>query len=177
MVIAPPHYIYGRPNYHYEAEMPWLLVFLLLLIAVPLAEIGLLIRLGEVIGLWPTLLAIVLTAVAGIWLLRRQGFATLARAQASLEAGRLPLAEIFDAVCLLLAGALLLTPGFLTDGLGGLLLLPPFRALLRLALAALLARRLAAGAAADGIVDGEFRVLTAEPDEDPPPDRPPEIPH
>ena len=127
MVITLPHYIYGRLIYHCEAEMPWALVFLLLLIAVPLAEIGLLIRLGGIIGLGPTLLAVVLTAGLGIWLLRRQGFATLARAQTSLEAGRLPLAEIFDAVCLLLAGALLLTPGFITDGLGGLLLLPPLR--------------------------------------------------
>ncbi len=154
--------------------MPWALTFLLLLIAVPLAEIGVLIQLGEVIGLWPTLLAIVFTAVVGIWLLRRQGFATLARAQASLEAGRLPLAEIFDAVCLLVAGALLLTPGFITDSLGGLLLLPPFRRLLRFALGALLARRLATGAAAEGVVDGEFQVLTVEPEEIPPPDRTPE---
>jgi UPF0716 protein FxsA len=150
--------------------MPWALVFLFLLIAVPLAEIGVLIRLGEGIGLWPTLLAIVLTAVVGIWLLRRQGFATLSRAQASLEAGRLPLAEIFDAVCLLLAGAFLLTPGFITDSLGGLLLLPPFRTLLRFALGALLARRLAPGAPEGGVVDGEFRVLTEEPEENLPPD-------
>jgi UPF0716 protein FxsA len=153
--------------------MPWALVFLLLLIAVPLAEIGLLIQLGEVIGLWPTLLAIVLTAVIGIWLLRRQGFNTLMRAQASMEAGRLPLSEIFDAVCLLLAGALLLTPGFITDSLGGLLLLPPARTVLRFALGALLARRLAAGAATDGVVDGEFQVLTVEPEEIPPPDQAP----
>jgi UPF0716 protein FxsA len=93
-----------------------------------------------VIGLWPTIGLVVLTAVAGTWLLRLQGLATLARAQRSMEHNQLPVAELFDGLCLLIAGILLLTPGFVTDGFGLLLLVPPFRALLRAWVGHILAR-------------------------------------
>lgn len=107
------------------------LIVLFLFIAVPLIEIGVFIEVGGRLGLWPTLAIIIATAVAGTALLRWQGLSTLARAQKALQRGELPVAEVFDGACLLLAGALLLTPGFVTDGLGGLLFLPPFRLLLR----------------------------------------------
>jgi UPF0716 protein FxsA len=105
---------------------------LLALILVPLSEIAVFIEVGEALGLAPTLVIVVLTAVAGAALLRRQGLDTLRRAEASLARGEAPVAEVFDGLCLLLAGALLLTPGFVTDAVGGLLFLPALRAWLRL---------------------------------------------
>ena len=111
---------------------PWPIGLILLaaLVVVPLAEIAVLIEVGGWIGLGPTLALIVLTAVAGLWLLRRQGVAVLRRAQQQMLAGAAPVAEVFEGFCLVIAGALLLAPGFLTDTLGALLLLRPIRALL-----------------------------------------------
>ena len=84
-------------------------LLLLLLIGVPVIEIALFIEIGGYIGLWPTLAAILVTAVVGAMLVRAQGLATLARAQTELDAGRLPVKQLFDGVCILVAGALLLT--------------------------------------------------------------------
>jgi UPF0716 protein FxsA len=106
------------------------LILFAALVAVPLAEIALFVELGGRIGLWPTLALIVLTALVGAWMLRWQGFATLARARRQLAEGALPVAEVFEGLCLLVAGALLLTPGFLTDAVGALLLLRPVRLML-----------------------------------------------
>lgn len=103
------------------------LILLLLLIAVPLAEIAVFIEVGDAIGLWPTLGSILLTALVGMVLIRAQGLATLRQAQAELDAERVPVDAVFTGVCLLVAGVLLLTPGFLTDTVGFLLLIPPLR--------------------------------------------------
>ncbi|KJS41213.1 MAG: hypothetical protein VR70_05085 [Rhodospirillaceae bacterium BRH_c57] len=103
------------------------LVILSLFIAVPLIEIAVFIQVGGVLGLWPTIALVLLTAVAGTALLRAQGLATLRRAQTSVERGEVPLREVFDGACLLVAGVLLLTPGFVTDAMGLLLFLPPVR--------------------------------------------------
>lgn len=104
------------------------LIVLILFITVPIIEIGLFIQVGGLIGLWPTLAVVILTAVLGTALLRHQGLDTLRRVQDSLAQDRLPVAEMFDGLCLLMAGALLLTPGFMTDACGFLLFVPPFRA-------------------------------------------------
>jgi UPF0716 protein FxsA len=104
------------------------LFILILFIAVPVVEIGLFVQVGGLIGLWPTLAVVILTAVLGTALLRHQGLDTLRRVQESLAQDRMPLAEMFDGLCLLMAGALLLTPGFMTDAFGFLLFVPPFRA-------------------------------------------------
>ncbi len=104
------------------------LIILLLFITVPIAEIGLFIQVGGWLGLWPTLGVVILTAVIGTALLRHQGLGALRRVQESLAENRLPVTEMFDGLCLLLAGALLLTPGFLTDALGFTLFIPPLRA-------------------------------------------------
>lgn len=102
-------------------------------IAIPLIEIWLFVQIGGAIGALPTVAGVVATAVIGMALLRRQGLAALERLQSTLEAGADPVGPVFDGFCLLLAGALLLTPGFFTDALGLLLFLPPVRAaLLRL---------------------------------------------
>ncbi|WP_020590441.1 FxsA family protein [Kiloniella laminariae] len=107
------------------------IVFLFLFIGIPLLEIAVLIQVGDQIGLWSTIGLIILTAVIGTWMLKRQGLATLARAQTQLNQGAIPAQELFDGLCLLAAGALLLTPGFVTDSIGFSLLLPPVRELLR----------------------------------------------
>lgn len=104
-------------------------VLFILFVAVPVAEIALFIQAGELIGLWPTIGLVFLTAAVGTTLMRMQGLATLRRAQDQLNRGEAPVREVFDGACLLVGGVLLLTPGFLTDTLGLLLLLPPVRTL------------------------------------------------
>ncbi|MCF8482976.1 MAG: FxsA family protein [Rhodospirillum sp.] len=106
-------------------------ILLLLFIGIPILEIALFIRVGELIGLWPTIATVILTAMAGTALLRHQGLATLAKARTNLDAGTLPVKEIFDGACLLVGGVLLLTPGFVTDIMGLALLMPPIREILR----------------------------------------------
>ncbi len=103
------------------------LLILILFIAIPIAEIAVLIKVADIIDLWPTVLLIISTAVIGVWLLRRQGLGAMARAQQTLNAGRLPVDSITDAVGLMLAGAFLLTPGLITDSLGFALLIPAVR--------------------------------------------------
>ena len=104
-------------------------ILLLVMVGVPIVEIAVFLKVGGRIGLWPTLGTIVLTAIAGSALLRHQGLSTLFRARESLERGQFPVSEVFDGLCLVLAGALLLTPGFVTDAVGLLLFVPALRAL------------------------------------------------
>lgn len=106
------------------------LMLLLLFILVPLAEIGVFIEVGGALGLWPTLALTVLTAVIGTYCIRLQGFGLINRARAQLEAGEAPVFELVSGACLVVAGVLLLVPGFVTDTVGFLLLLPPIRRLL-----------------------------------------------
>lgn len=143
------------------------LLLLAVFIGVPLIEIAVFIEVGGRIGLWPTLGVIVLTAVIGTVLLRLQGLMTLRRAQQAVDRGELPLREVFDGACLLVAGVLLLTPGFVTDALGVLLFLPAFRALLRRLLARRLRRHVAGGppdrgAGGDDVIEGEWREVAPE---------------
>ena len=107
------------------------LILLLLLISVPTLEIFVFIEVGGKIGLFNTLAIVFVTAAMGAYLLRRQGLSVLNRVQQNLAANQLPVNEIFDGVFLLIAGVLLLTPGFVTDGVGFLLFVPPLRLLLR----------------------------------------------
>ena len=97
-------------------------------LAVPIVEIYLLIQVGQVIGALWTVFLVVLTAVVGVWLLRIQGISTLRRAQEKMRNEQMPAQEMLEGIGLLLAGAFLLTPGFFTDTVGFLLLLPPTRA-------------------------------------------------
>ena len=99
----------------------------LLFVAVPLLELFILIRLGGVIGLMPTLALCVLTGVAGAWLARREGLRALWSFQERLARGGVPGRALMDGLCILLGGALLLTPGLVTDLFGFSLLLPPSR--------------------------------------------------
>ena len=163
------------------------ILLLAALIGVPLIEIGLFIEIGGFIGLWPTLALVVLTAAIGSWQLRTQGLATLARGRQQLDRGQLPARELFDGFCLVIAGALLLTPGFMTDAIGLALFVPGFRDLLRRSLA----RRMEAATeaateahvwvdgeeirrgqgrpgrgAGDSVIEGEFRDVSDRPDDE-----------
>ncbi len=101
--------------------MHWFLFFF---IATPMLEMWILIEVGAVIGSLPTIGLVALTAVIGAWLLNRQGLSTLMRAQQRMEAGSLPATEIVEGLLLAVGGALLLTPGFVTDAIGFACLLP-----------------------------------------------------
>lgn len=102
-------------------------MFPLLLLAWPLAEIATFVIIGREIGVFSTIGLILLTGMAGVILLRVQGFGVLRRAQAEIDAGRDPSREIANGAMILVAGILLLLPGFLTDILGILLFIPPVR--------------------------------------------------
>ena len=134
-------------------------LLLLLFFTVPLVEIYVLLEVGGIIGVLPTIVLVVLTAVMGAGLIRAQGIATLGRVQQQLERGELPAVGIIEAALLLVAGALMLTPGFVTDTIGFLILVPPLR---RWAIQSFLASRMAAaggqgGARQRGAIEGEFR--------------------
>ena len=102
-------------------------ILLLLFLLIPLLEIYLLIEVGSVIGALPTVFLVVFTAVLGAGLLRIQGFATLRRVQSTLAQGGIPALEMLEGAVLLVAGALLLTPGFFTDAIGFACLIPSLR--------------------------------------------------
>lgn len=104
---------------------------LALFVLVPVTELALLIRLGEIIGLWPTLGLIVVTGIAGSALAKQQGFSTLRRLQQRMGRGEMPGRELIDGVIILVAGAFLLTPGVLTDVVGFIGLLPFTRPVVR----------------------------------------------
>ena len=123
----------------------------LLFVLVPLLELFILIRLGGAIGLLPTLTLCVVTGVGGAWLARREGLRALWSFQARLAKGGLPGRSLMDGLCILVGGALLLTPGLLTDLLGFALLLPPSRRWLQKRMQRRIAR---------GLADGSIRVTT-----------------
>ncbi len=102
-------------------------IILALFIAIPFIEIFLLLQIGGLIGVIPTILLVVMTAVLGANLLRQQGLATWARLQSNLAQGIMPTNELVDGVFILMGGVLLLTPGFFTDALGVACLVPAIR--------------------------------------------------
>jgi len=141
----------------------------LVLLAVPVVEIALFVQIGGWLTLWPTLAIVVATGLAGAALIRRQGLRTLADLRAAAEGLRDPLGPLAHGLAIMVAGLLLLTPGFMTDTLGLLLLVPPLRAaLLRRAAQAVAARVVtvrATGArpAREDVIDGEYVDITAPP--------------
>ena len=94
---------------------------------IPLIEIGLFIVLGQTIGLWPTLLGVVLTALIGSAIIRSQGLSLISEIQRQMRAGTLPAMQLFEGLMIGIAGALLLTPGYFTDTIGFLMLVPALR--------------------------------------------------
>lgn len=128
-------------------------IIALVFILVPIAEIATFIQVGGLIGLWPTLLAIVVTALLGVALLRQQGLSTLSQAQAARERGEFPIEPIIHGLFLLVAGAFLLTPGFITDAAGFILLVPS----IRLTIARAMWRRLRDSENVHVVVEGTAR--------------------
>ena len=119
--------MFHTSRFRYGAAMRPLPLLLLFFFSVPVIEIYLLIKVGGLIGTLPTIFMVVFTAVLGALLLRQQGFATLQRVQASMARGQIPAMELLEAMLLTLGGALLLTPGFFTDALGFLCMIPVVR--------------------------------------------------
>ena len=103
----------------------------ILLIVIPVAELWIIVEFSQAIGFLETLGLLILISIAGAFLLKQQGMATWRRMQATLARGEMPGKEMTDAFLVMLGGALLLTPGFLTDVVGIVLLLPPTRAALK----------------------------------------------
>jgi UPF0716 protein FxsA len=132
-------------------------ILALAFIVVPLAELAVIIAVGDLLGLLPTLLLLLGISLAGAWLAKREGLAAWRRFQLALAEGRVPTAEVADGAMVLLAGALLLTPGFLTDVVAVLLLLAPVRAALRRLAPRLAAWRLRRRAGRVVTVDGTSR--------------------
>lgn len=106
-------------------------ILLLAFVIVPIIEIYLIIQVGSAIGGWETIALLIIDSMIGAWLVRREGFSIVARVNQALTNGKAPTDPLIDGLLVLIAGALMLTPGFLTDGVGFLLLLPPTRALVR----------------------------------------------
>ena len=107
------------------------LVLLLLLVVAPLLELYVILQVAEVIGGWETIALLVLESMIGAWLLKRQGLSVLARVSSAVNEGRVPGKEMVDGLLLLVAGALMLAPGFVGDIIGYLLVIPPTRAIIR----------------------------------------------
>jgi UPF0716 protein FxsA len=107
------------------------LVILALFIVVPMVEIYTIVQVGHAIGALDTIALLVLVSIVGAWLTKHEGFVVLQRLRAQLEAGRAPTAELIDGVLVLGAGVLMMTPGFVTDAVGLLVLFPPTRAVIR----------------------------------------------
>ncbi|QCJ40640.1 membrane protein FxsA [Bacillus sp. S3] len=99
----------------------------ILIIAIPAAEIGLLLFSGKTLGVWPTLLLIILTGVVGAYLAKREGLQTIRKARVQLQNGHIPGEALLDGICILVGGILLLLPGFITDIGGFFMLFPPTR--------------------------------------------------
>jgi UPF0716 protein FxsA len=135
-----------------------------LFVVVQIVEIWLLIQVGQAIGGWQTLLLLVADSLLGAWLLRREGRRTWRAFRLALDERRVPAREVADGVLVLVGGTLLITPGFLSDVIGLLLLLPPTRAAIRPALTRFVAARFGLGGlvgrsrpapGVPGVVDGE----------------------
>lgn len=138
--------------------MAWLIM--VGIIALPVAEIMVWIKVAESIGALATIGLTVLSVMVGSAILRRQGLAMLLDARARLELGETPLAAAFDGLCLAAAGILLILPGFITDALAGLLLLPPVRALLlRWMASRLVMSGPGSGPADPTVIEAEYHVV------------------
>ena len=125
-----------------------LLPLVLLFIVVPIAELAVIIQVGQAIGVWWTIAILVADSILGSVLMRAQGRSAWRRFNEAMRAGRVPAREVLDGGLVIFGGVLLLTPGFITDILGLLLLIPPSRAVVRAVLARRLERRMVASMSA-----------------------------
>ena len=127
----------------------------MLLLAVPIAELFVIVQVADAVGFFETLVLLIGISIGGAYLLKQQGLATWVRFQDALARGEIPAREVTDGALILVGGALLLTPGFLTDAVGLVLLLPPTRAAIKAA-----SRRLLGRWAERGYVPGGTRIYS-----------------
>ena len=133
----------GRPlRRSRRSRLGWLLVAAF--VVVPIVEIYVIIQVGQVIGAWWTILLLVADSVFGSWLVAHEGRRAWRALATALSSGRMPARELADGALILIGGTLMLTPGFVTDAFGILLILPFTRPVARRVLAGVVARRLAA---------------------------------
>jgi UPF0716 protein FxsA len=118
------------------------LLLLVLFVVVPILEIYVIVQVGQAIGALPTIALLIADAVLGTWLFRREGRRAWEALRQAIGEHRVPAKEVADGALIVLGGALMLAPGFVTDGVGLLCVLPPTRAFLRRALTGVIARRL-----------------------------------
>jgi UPF0716 protein FxsA len=123
-----------------RSAVGWLL--LALFIVVPLVEIYVIIQVGQTIGPWWTILLLVLDSILGSWLIKREGSRAFRALREALDSGRMPAKELADGALILIGGTLMLAPGFVTDGLGILMILPFTRPFFRRALTRVVSSRL-----------------------------------
>jgi len=128
---------------------------LILFTIVPLVELLLLVKIGEVVGFWPTVALVIGTGALGALLTRFEGLRVLRQVQTELHEGRVPTERLLDGLLIVVAGAVLLTPGLITDAVGFFLLVPPGRRLVRRAVARAAERRL--GVSRPPVIDAEWR--------------------
>ncbi len=117
-------------------------VLFLAFVVMPLVEIYVLIQVGQVIGAWPTILLLVVDSMLGAWIVRREGGRAWRALNEALASGRMPATELADGALILVGGALMLTPGFVTDVMGAFVVLPFTRPVARRMLAQVVSRRL-----------------------------------
>jgi UPF0716 protein FxsA len=137
-------------------RIPWW-VLAGLFVIVPIAEIYLLIQLGQVVGPWWTILILVADGVLGSWLVKREGARAWRELNEALQSGRMPSRELADGALVLVGGTLLVTPGFISDALGLFCILPVTRPLARRALTRVIARRLGAQPSGQRSAQGRSR--------------------
>ncbi|WP_042462731.1 FxsA family protein [Neobacillus dielmonensis] len=122
--------------------MRYLLFFI---IAVPAAEIGLLMVSGKLFGVWLTVMLIILTGILGAYLAKREGLQALRTVQTQLQNGQMPGDAVLDGICILIGGTLLLTPGFISDITGFLMLFPPTRKFIKRYMLRIIKKRITNG--------------------------------
>jgi UPF0716 protein FxsA len=136
------------------------LALFLAFVGFPLLEIAVLIKVGETIGVWPTLALLLAAAALGMIVIRAQGLSMVPRAIDAMRAGRVPLEPMLDSYVVIMAGMLLIIPGFVTDAIGLLLLVPPLRRLgIRWATGGLFAAPRATEPARPTIIEGKWERL------------------
>ena len=144
--------------------LPALMV--VLFVGVPLLEVYVLVQIGQQIGVWWTILLLILASVVGTWLVRREGGRAWQALTTALQTGRMPHRELADGALILVGGTLMLTPGFVSDAVGVLLILPFTRPVARRLLARVVARRLLASGAPRDVrrpgPAGEWPVIRGE---------------
>jgi len=143
-----------------RSGLAWLL--LVLFVVVPLVEIYVIVKVGQAIGAWPTILLLVVDSIFGTWLIRHEGSRAWRALRDALDSGRMPARELADGALILVGGTLMLAPGFVTDAFGILMILPFTRPFFRRLLTQVVASRLVVARFAGPL--GDARRPGADPD-------------